>query len=110
MQYRTTCNNCGRDYMVDGNPGETIHAKCPYCGALANVVTPADMNNVNAGVSTDTYQPIRPESYRTMRHEKRKNEKPLFLRVTMWFLIIITILFILLTILYFVFTGLTSPK
>ena len=42
MQYKTTCNNCKQEYIVDGEPGQTIRAKCPYCGALANVVTPAD--------------------------------------------------------------------
>lgn len=109
MQYRTTCNNCGREYMVDGNPGETIHAKCPYCGALANVVTPTDYQGnsyqtapMNSAISTSTS-----DSLHTM-HEKRKSRKPLFLRVTMWFLIIITILFVVMTILYLIFTGMSK--
>ena len=42
------------------------------------------------------------------RNRKRKSERPLFLRVTIWFLITVTILFILMTILYIVFTGMSK--
>lgn len=83
MQYSTTCNNCGRTYMVDGNPGQTIHAICPFCGAKANVVTPPD------------------------RPVKRKSDKPMYLKITIWFLIAVTVLFIVMTILYLVFSGMS---
>lgn len=100
MQYRTTCNNCGREYMVDGNPGETIKAICPFCGAKANVVTPApDFGGGQTAVGKETAGVNMPK--------KKKSEKPLFLRVTMWFLIVVTILFIVLAILYLVFTTMT---
>ena len=84
MQYQTTCNNCGRNYMVDGTPGQTIHAICPFCGTKANVVTPAD------------------------RPARRKTSKPMYFKVTMWFLVIVTVLFLVLTVLYLVFSGMSK--
>lgn len=99
MQYKTTCNNCGREYMVDGIPGQTIKAQCPYCGAVARVVTP---------VSADTQNFAGAEPYQVKAPTKHKSTKPLYLRVTMWFLIIVTILFVLLTILYLVFSGMSK--
>lgn len=113
MQYKTTCNNCKQEYIVDGEPGQTIHAKCPYCGALANVVTPADDRaSVQSGYN---YSPVGSRNangaysdYSAYRNTKRKSERPLFLRVTIWFLIIVTVLFILMTILYIVFTGMSK--
>ncbi len=113
MQYKTTCNNCKQEYIVDGEPGQTIRAKCPYCGALANIVTPADdYTSVQSGYN---YSPVDSQkvngSYTNnavYRNRKRKSERPLFLRVTIWFLITVTILFILMTILYIVFTGMSK--
>ncbi len=99
MQYQTRCNQCGNTYMVDGVPGSTIHAICPFCGARANVVTPPDGSNARTG------EAVRAEGIRPLRH--KKSEKPLYLKVTMWFLIIVTVLFLLLTVLYFVFKAMS---
>lgn len=84
MQYQTTCNNCGRTYIVNGIPGETIHAICPFCGAKANVITPAG------------------------KQVRRKTDKPMYFKVTIWFLIVVTVIFIVLTILYLVFSGMSK--
>lgn len=100
MQYRTTCNNCGREYMVNGNPGQTIRAKCPYCGSIANVVTPATYVNQ----SNSYVEPVQQFS----RPPKRKSSKPLYMKVTIWFLIVVTVLFVLLSVLYLIFTGMTK--
>lgn len=105
MQYKTTCNNCGREYMVNGKPGQTIHAKCPFCGALANVVTPT--NGLDKSTQPYFSEGVGDERPNNPFHRKRL-KKPLFLRVTIWFLIAITILLILLTILYLIFTGMSK--
>lgn len=102
MQYKTTCHNCGRNYMVDGQPGQTINAICPYCQTKATVVTPAVYEGRNAGAGQEI---VKPAGETPMR---RKREKPLFWKVTLWFLIVVTILFIAFTILYFVFTGISQ--
>lgn len=98
MQYKTTCSHCGKDYLVNGQPGETVHAICPYCGTKANVLTPYDGNNANpTGVQSTA-----------MRPKRDKKEKPLYMKVTMWFLIAVTILFVIFAILYFVFTAMSK--
>lgn len=91
--------------MVNGTPGQTIHARCPFCGALANVVTPAD----TVGSSDEPYfsEGIK-TNHPTSHFQRRKMKKPLFLRVTIWFLIAITVLLILLTILYLIFSGMSK--
>lgn len=99
MQYQTKCNQCGHTYMIDGIAGSTIHAICPFCGAKATVVTPPDSGYIH------TDEAIHAKNIQPLRHKKR--EKPLYLKVTMWFLIIVTVLFLLLTVLYFVFKAMS---
>lgn len=85
--------------MVNGTPGQTIKARCPYCGATASIVTP---------VTADEQKIVGAEPFMAKTPTKHKSTKPLFMRVTVWFLIIVTILFVLLTILYLVFSGMSK--
>lgn len=100
MEYMTKCNNCGQTYVVCGSPGQTIKSICPYCGAKATVVTPGE--DVVQG-TPDTSQP----SSATLPNRGHAS-KPLFWKVTLWFLVIVTILFVVLTILYFVFSSVSK--
>lgn len=86
--------------MVYGSPGQNIKSICPYCGAKATVVTPGDSSSDDTvAVSAAPAVGNAGKSY---------VKKPLYWKVTVWFLVIVTALFLLLTILYFLFTAVSK--
>lgn len=87
QQFQTQCNSCKRHYVVTGEPGQTIHAVCPYCGAQGVVVTPM-----------------------AVQKEKKKSKpgRPFYWKVTLVFLTVATVLFVGLLAAYFILKGISQ--
>ena len=50
MKYQITCDNCGTQFIVEANEGQTIECQCPHCHGTMEVTLPL----ISAG---QQYQP-----------------------------------------------------
>ena len=50
MKYQITCDNCGIQFIVEANEGQTIECQCPHCHGTMEVTLPL----ISAG---QQYQP-----------------------------------------------------
>ena len=40
MKYQITCDNCGTQFIVEAEEGETIECNCPHCHGLMEITLP----------------------------------------------------------------------
>lgn len=40
MKYQITCDNCGTQFIVEAEEGQTIECKCPHCQGIIEVTLP----------------------------------------------------------------------
>ena len=40
MKYQITCDNCGTQFIVEAEEGQTIECTCPHCHGVMEVTLP----------------------------------------------------------------------
>ena len=40
MKYQITCDNCGTQFIVEAEEGQTIECNCPHCHGLMEITLP----------------------------------------------------------------------
>lgn len=66
MKYQITCDNCGTQFIVEAEEGQTIECKCPHCQGVMEVTLPL----VSAGQQYDQQAVYEPQA------QQMQNDKP----------------------------------
>lgn len=114
MQFKLVCKHCHRPFVIESGPGSTLRCKCPYCGEAMMVATPhtesedgssagtaADVNRAKAEKDNTGVPPI----------PARKPNVPkgsLGKKVTVVFVILLTGVILLSSLLYIIFSAMSN--
>lgn len=58
MRYQITCDNCGAQFLINAQPGQTIECRCPDCQGVMRITLP---------------NPAKGEHYQPPRHNGQDN-------------------------------------
>lgn len=40
MKYQITCDNCGTQFIIEAEQGQTVECKCPHCHGVMDITLP----------------------------------------------------------------------
>ena len=112
MQYEILCKHCHKKFAIESEGGETLRCKCPYCSNQLIVATPSAASPEEAIAlpheqpqSATPHQPVPPSAAPPHR---KPTQRSLGVKVTIVFTILMAILLIGATILYFIFSAISQ--
>ena len=71
MKYQITCDNCGTQFIVEAEEGQTIECKCPHCQGVIEVTLPL----VSAGLQYDQQAVYEPQARQAQPEVPEKSNK-----------------------------------
>ena len=74
MKYQITCDNCGTQFIVEAEEGQTIECKCPHCQGVMEVTLPL----VSAGLQYDQQAVYEPQAQQPQAEKPEKSNKAIF--------------------------------
>ncbi len=112
MQYEILCKHCHKKFAIESEGGETLRCKCPYCSNQLIVATPSTASPEEAIAPpheqpqpATPHQPVPPSAAPPHR---KPTQRSLGVKVTIVFTILMAILLIGATILYFIFSAISQ--
>lgn len=93
MKYNVTCDNCGEQFLIEAEPGQTVSCVCPGCGGTMRLTLPLSASSQDDITVTPLCRPAAKESPR----EKRNSVNPIMLGITLGFSILVVLAVILFT-------------
>lgn len=93
MKYNVTCDNCGEQFLIEAEPGQTVSCVCPGCGGTMRLALP-----LSASSQDDiTVTPLRRPAAKESPGKKRNSVNPIMLGITLGFSILVVLAVILFT-------------
>ena len=93
MKYNVTCDNCGEQFLIEAEPGQTVSCVCPGCGGTMRLTLP-----LSASSQDDiTVTPLRRPAAKESPGKKRNSVNPIMLGITLGFSILVVLAIILFT-------------
>ena len=68
MKYQITCDNCGTQFIVEAEEGQTIECTCPHCHGIMEVTLPL----VSAGQQYDQSAGMTPQPQQLQAETAKK--------------------------------------
>lgn len=78
MKYQITCDNCGTQFLINAEGGQTVRCACPHCHSAMEITLP----DVAAGQEY-TQPATDEESATTFQGEKQKKGHPVMLGIVL---------------------------
>ena len=100
MKYQITCDNCGTQFIVEAEEGQTIECRCPHCQGVIEVTLPL----VSAGEQYVQPSSFAPQTQPTQEETPEKNGNAI-----LWGILIGLLLLAGGAVAYFAF-GSSSPE
>lgn len=69
MKYQITCDNCGTQFIVEAEEGQTIECTCPHCQGVMEVTLPL----VSAGQQYEQPTGFTPQTQQVQAETHKKN-------------------------------------
>ena len=93
MKYNVTCDNCGEQFLIEAEPGQTVSCVCPGCGGTMRLTLPL------SALSQDdiTVTPLRRPAAKESPGKSRNSVNPIMLGITLGFSILVVLAIILFT-------------
>lgn len=93
MKYNVTCDNCGEQFLIEVEPGQTVSCVCPGCGGTMRLALPLSASSQDDITVTPLCRPAAKESPK----KSRNSVNPIMLGITLGFSILVVLAIILFT-------------
>lgn len=95
MKYKVTCDNCGREFLVEAEPGQTVRCECPGCGGTMRFVLPRQASETVLSLSDAPRKVPRAASVRAPKGNRRLANRLLtLLLVCFSVLVVLAVIFL----------------
>lgn len=97
MRYQITCDNCGTQFIIDAEPGQTIECQCPGCHGVMQVTLPnAAKGEHYQAPQPDAAQPAGPWQAETVDTDTHPNRRWLWVGIAVVVVVMVAIGFAML--------------
>ncbi|WP_315363255.1 hypothetical protein [Prevotella jejuni] len=84
MKYQITCDNCGTQFIVEAEEGQTIECTCPHCHGIMEVTLPL----VSAGQQYDQSAGMTPQPQQLQAETAKKGNNAILWGVVIGLLLL----------------------
>ncbi len=84
MKYQITCDNCGTQFIVEAEEGQTIECTCPHCHGIMEVTLPL----VSAGLQYDQSAGMTPQPQQLQAETAKKGNNAILWGVVIGLLLL----------------------
>lgn len=93
MKYNITCDNCGEQFLIEAEPGQTVSCECPGCGGTMRLTLPLPASSHD----DVTVTPLRQPTAKGSTKKSHNSVNPIMLGITLGFSTLVVLAIILFT-------------